>query len=760
MLPRLALSEPDFVHTKSGESNGRARDRRDHTKIGSTLRRSDLMWLAALLFVAAGLRVWAPWDDVLGARVSFLENDSWYHVRLAENQVRNFPHRVTVDPYAAPDGQYVAVAPLLDTIVATAAVATQGRNASTGYIERVAALVPAVVGVLAVAAVWALATIAFDRRAGLIAGLLAAILPGHFLDRTLVGFVDHHALEVLLSFAAAAALAHASITGAQRSAVAAGLCLGLYLLAWASGAYFIAIVALWIVLVAIVCAPAQAIVAATSAAIAAAVALVIVLLFQDPALFRYNTQIASIAGLLAASLAVRFFASRMALALGVLAGLAILVASAAWLFAPSLVQQVVTDLSRFRPDPTRMAVLEARPLFLYTGNWVWLQPWVFFRSGFYVGLIAVVALAASLWRSRRADHLLIVCMTVAHYLATVGQNRFGYYLVPATAVVCGWLATRMLDWGGVPHAGNPSPTLRRVVPFQREIAVIAVAGVIVAPNIVPAAITTTREGGMPGYWFEAMQWLRVNTPEPFESPDYYYARYGEPIRTAGFTIMNWWDQGYWIIQTARRVPVSNPTQGGAPVAANFLTATDEKDALAMLAAQRARYVMVDWELPFREAGGGSLGGRFQNLADWAGVPTARYYTLCYSRANDAEPWQPTWIFREAYYQTMAYRLMVLGGEAVTPSNNTYLVEIRERQDVTGRQFCEVASRLQFATADEARQAARSRSANFQVVGLTPWQPAFPLAAITGLRTVAEFRDPTQQAGESPMVRIFEVASSQ
>ena len=67
-----------------------------------------------------------------------------------------FPHRVTVDPYASPNGQYVAVAPLLDVIVSTVVVLTQGTGASTQYIERVAALVPAVIGVLAVAAVWAL----------------------------------------------------------------------------------------------------------------------------------------------------------------------------------------------------------------------------------------------------------------------------------------------------------------------------------------------------------------------------------------------------------------------------------------------------------------------------------------------------------------------------------------------------------------------------------------------------------------------------
>ena len=101
----------------------------------------------------------------------------------------------------------------------------------------------------------------------------------------------------------------------------------------------------------------------------------------------------------------------------------------------------------------------------------------------------------------------------------------------------------------------------------RLIAVMAVAGAVIAPNLVPAALTTTRAGGMPKYWFDAMLWLRDNTPQPFGDAGYYYARYGHENPPAAFTIMNWWDQGYWIVQTAHRVPVSNPTQSAAPVAA-------------------------------------------------------------------------------------------------------------------------------------------------------------------------------------------------
>jgi dolichyl-diphosphooligosaccharide--protein glycosyltransferase len=717
------------------------------------LRKFDIVMLAIILMVAAALRVWAPWDDVLGgARVNFLETDAWYHVRLAESQVHNFPHRVTIDPYAAPDGEYVAVAPLLDATIATVAVMTQGRNASTAYIERVAALVPAVIGVLAVIAVWALATVAFDRRAGLIAALLAAILPGHFLDRTLIGFVDHHALEVLLSFATLAGIAYGST-------IVAGVSLGLYLLSWASGSYFVFILAVWMV-VTVLLAPARREASPRLMATSAAIALAIVLVFQDPGLFRYNTQIAGLVGLIAIAAAIAFFAKQVVKTMAALAIVAAAVIGVSWFLMPSLVNQVVSDISRFRPDPTRMAVLEARPLFLYTGNWVWSQPWTFFRSGFYVGLIAVAGLSIATWKSRRVDHLLILCFTIGNYLATLGQNRFGYYLVPSTAVVISWLAIQILDWGGVPHAGNPAPRVKRPMPFQRELAVIAVAGIVVAPNIVPAALTTTRLGGMPEYWFKAMEWLRTSTPEPFGSLDYFYARYGKRPAQPSYTVMNWWDQGYWIIQAGRRVPVSNPTQSGAPLSAAFLTATDEDAALAMLAPVHARYVMVDWELPFRAAADGSLAGRFQNLADWAGISTSRFYTLCFARKNEVDPWDPVWIYHEPYYQTMAYRLMVAGGQAVRAVDNTWVVNTRQRVDTSGRSFCEVTNRWQFRSPEDAVRTAAERGPGFEAVGLTPWQPAFSVAAINGLKVASEFRDPAQKPNESPMIRIYEVARKQ
>ena len=100
--------------------------------------------------------------------------------------------------------------------------------------------------------------------------------------------------------------------------------------------------------------------------------------------------------------------------------------------------------------------------------------------------------------------------------------------------------------------------------------------------------------------------------------------------------------------------------------------------------------------------------------------------------------------------------MVLGGLPATQVNNTWVMRRQQRLDTAGREFCELSEAQPYATADEAKRVAAARGAEFVAVGRTPWQPAFPVAGISGLRVVQEFRDPQQKPNESPMIRIFEV----
>jgi dolichyl-diphosphooligosaccharide--protein glycosyltransferase len=738
--------------------------------------RRDWFYLFVIVAVAFFVRIYAPWDTVFaGDRVDFLETDAWYHVRLIENQVRNWPWRVTLDPYAAPGGQFVPVAPFFDTITATLAFVAHGRDATTAQIERIAVFVPPVLGIITIVIVWALGRLAFDRRAGLIGAALLAVLPGHFLDRTLLGFYDHHALEACLAMATLYAFAVALGSrglGADRyrEPALAGVMLGLYLLGWSSGAFLVGVLTLWLLLfVALAKSAADLSRAARVSGIAALIALVMVVLFQDSRMYRYGSQLIALVAFAGVAFAIRVVSGRMTIRLpragaifGAVAVVGVAAAAIVWLLAPALITQLLGDIQRLSPSARRMAVLEARPLFLYPGEMHWMQPWDFFRTGFFVGAIALVGLIVQVWRDRRAIDLLIWLFTAAMFGATIGQNRFGYYLIPACALVGGWLAARVLDWGGVPHALNPAPTVSHAFPLQREIAIVIVAAGMFAPNMVPAVLVASRSGSFPGYWNDTMLWLRNNTPAPFTDAarageEYYYARYSrDSVPPPDYSVMTWWDFGYWISQVARRVPVANPTQERAPNAAHFYAAIDERQAVDLLLRERSRYVVIDWELPFRMMADGSVMGRFQSVLDWAGSTHADYYNVFYRRV--ANEWRAVWVFHPSYYRSMTYRLMVLGGRAGVPNNSTAVVVVVDRVDQAGMRFGEVLSQRVFPTYEAAVEAAQTKppEGRVLVVGFDAWRTSIPVEPLTSLEEVHATRTPGQKPSEAPWVRVFEL----
>ena len=116
----------------------------------------------------------------------------------------------------------------------------------------------------------------------------------------------------------------------------------------------------------------------------------------------------------------------------------------------------------------------------------------------------------------------------------------------------------------------------------------------------------------------------------------------------------------------RRVPVSNPTQGGAPTRRRSLPPPTKRRPGAC------------WR-PIARATCSSTGScrfatptRARSPAGSRISPTGPAFRprasiqLCFTHASEAEPWQPIWLFHEAYYQSMVYRLMVLGGAARRP----------------------------------------------------------------------------------------------
>jgi hypothetical protein len=248
----------------------------------------------------------------------------------------------------------------------------------------------------------------------------------------------------------------------------------------------------------------------------------------------------------------------------------------------------------------------------------------------------------------------------------------------------------------------------------------------------------------------SLEWLRASTPEPFPSPDYYYARY-EPGRTPppAYTVMAWWDYGYEIIRVGRRVPVANPTQAGAGTAGRFFTATDEGEAVKVLEEANARYVVAHAEVPILPRGP-VMQGKFETLVAWAGKDINRYWETFLTKDAKGKL-GPLVLFHPEYYRTMAVRLYVYGGGPAVPQDTTFVVAYAERQLPDGTRGKEILESRRFKTYESAvAYLDRFGHTGRAIVGLEPRQTPVPIAPLTRLRLIHE------SPGAPPAaVRIFE-----
>lgn len=692
------------------------------------MKKSEGLWLLVIVGVALGLRIYMPWPFVFGgARVNLLETDAWYHLRVIEHLAQQFPFRLTADPYVG--GAFLKVPPLLDYLVAGAAWVLGAGHPSETLITRIAVFTPPMLAVLTIGSVFALTRRAYGSTAALIAAAFTAILPGHFLDRTLLGYVDHHALEAVASLLVLGAIAHALTTTRPwwHSALAIAAALLVMRLSWTSAAMIFAIVGLWLachVLVQLVRGTTTD-VAVRAVGAGAVIALVITRslpwlepfgVYLDSIALGLVAAIAGAAELGSAGLTRRWW-SRTTLLGGLTAAAVVAGVALPWLF-PSALAAVATQLGRFGFTATLGSVLEARPLFMYHGTWSLQPAWQFFGTGIGVGLVGTLWLVQRWWRDGRPLDLLLIIWTVALLVATIGINRFGYYLVPALAIVGGMVCAALL------HAG------RQAGGWRRPATVVLIAAGAVGVNLGPALEATTRPSGVPNSWLPAFEWLRNEATAPFDDPDYYFARYGDPLLPARSTVMTWWDYGYTVLAAGRQVPVAIPTGAGAVTAARFFSATDVNAAVQQLEELKATYVFVDELLPLSLSPGGALVGKFQAIAETAGRPFSDFVEIYL--LNEQGMARPVFLFHEDYYRSMAYRLGALGGRGAEPTTSAVVSwEIRGTA-TTG--FAKVITRLdRFATYDEARARLRELGeGNHAIVGTNPRATPIPLEPVLQL----------------------------
>ncbi len=748
-------------------------------------RRSDRpydRWGVALILCSALLvRIYPPMSAVFaGDRVVFQGNDAWYHMRLIDHLVANFPQRLTFDPYALfPGGLAIDIAPLFDLLVASSAWLLGFGSPSQRLVDVVAACYPPLLGVLTIALVIAIGRLLFDRWVGILAGAFLAVFPGQFLLRSRLGFTDHHVLETLLSTLTIWLLLRAltrvapnprppGAKGPERylsDSLWPGLALGAYLLTWSGGALFVAILILWSATRVIfdhlqdrsstyllrLLLPMVGVAFLTIAPFFGALARLEVHLAALALLALTPAGLCGMQTLFARSGLPRAVFLWTAIALA-LAGILL----TDWLL-PELTANILSFLGRWAPEPARLTVLEAKPMFFGVGTLDLGSFWSQYRLHFLLGALAWLLLVPGTLRQDRPGHLLFMVWSLGMLAATFGQNRFGYYLDVNLCLLLAWLCRRILGPLG-------SELGRQGMLVPRVLASTAMIALTVVPMLRPTIDLARQNTGPSPGWFEALDWLRRNTPEPLGTSGAYTELDPTPAEDGSFRypqgaygVLSWWDYGYWVLRIGRRIPNANPTQIGAREAAQFFTATDETQALSILEPLGTRYVLVNAERGSWQKAQGS--GFVPVMAVWAERPSSRFVGLYWTPSPEGDLERKV-LYHPDYYRSLFTRLYLYGGRGWTPQGASWVISFEERE-VPGNGTGRVITDTLFFDSHQAAVtflATREDRDRWRLVSPDPLLSCVPLEPLKRLRQVHETSASVAATGSLrlPEIRIFEV----
>lgn len=164
----------------------------------------EFLLLLLVVFVWVLIRVLPAWPEVFPEEEEtvLLGNDPWFHLHQLRGAVEHFPRLLRWDVGALyPEGSRVAAAGLFHLALATVARLVGIEATETARLAELLAWSPVVLGAASILLLFALAREMGGRRLAWATLALRVAFPGTELERTLLGFGDHHAAEILLATA-------------------------------------------------------------------------------------------------------------------------------------------------------------------------------------------------------------------------------------------------------------------------------------------------------------------------------------------------------------------------------------------------------------------------------------------------------------------------------------------------------------------------------------------------------------------------------
>ncbi len=764
--------------------------------------------LVLIFGTALCLRICLPYDQVFsGDWIKFTEVDAYYHMRLVDNLVHNFPHLISFDPYLIyPGGGGVGSIHFFDWLLASL-IWVIGLGSPTQHtIDVVGVYFPAVLGALTVIPVYFIGKELFGRWAGVLSAGLIALLPGEFLGRSILGFTDHHVAETLFTTVTILFLILAIKAARQRQltfnhlyrrdwsiitkpiiySLLTGIFLGIYLLTWPGALLFVFIISVYFIIQFIIdhLKHKSTDYLCLVAVILFFIALLMFLPVSRGMLYSASLVIALLIPLVLSG--VSWLMTRREIkpayypltlvGLG-LSGLGIFHA-----IAPSLLSSMLGKFSIFTPSGAYLTVREMQPLLFPMGDLSLLVVWGNFTTGSFLSLISLGILVYLVIKQGNAEKSLLVVWTLVILAATLGQRRFAYYLAVNVALLTGYLSWQILslagfkEWVAKPVASPERVQKKKVKPKRKQeagfhltishitmaLAVIGIFFVVFFPNISPAITVAKQAGVAPSdAWCSSLSWLKENTPDPFGNPDFYYELHepgSSPKPTYG--VMAWWDYGYWITRIAHRVPNANPGQGGVPNAARLFLSQNEEIANETIQRLGSSYIIIDYDVAVVSFAKGVVRGKFHTVAIWSGSSYEEFYDVYYLPREGKL--MPVMLFYPEYYRALVVRLYNFDGKAVTPQS-PIVISYQQKVSREGKPYKEITSAEQFDSYEEAEAYLLSQeSANYKIVSDNPFISPVPLEELKHYKLIhssdGQIRHP--ELGMLPEVKIFEYVGVQ
>lgn len=497
------------------------------------------------------IRVIPSWSEVIrDGQVWYREVDAWYHMRLADNMMVNFPMPLKWDMLALfPAGMNVGYFPLLSWIIV---IFGQVFN-----YELVGAFIPPILGALVLIPIYFICKTLWKNWVGLIACLLVMILPTEFFHRSLLGFTDHHILEVFFLTSTMLFLILLTKDRKARWIILAGVSLGLYLSSWGGGLLLVLLLWIWFFLSAFNKLRKEEPI--KTFCIDISVVLGLGFLFFLPNIFFVENIVPHVPllGLMAISPTILYLVSKKLnwkkILLGLI-GCLILATILIQAFLPGIISAARSVF--ISPTST---IQEAQPAY----------PRVLMA---HYGISFLLFIGGLIFAVKRKENLLLILWCAFMFILAVSQRRWSYYFTINNSILAGYFIYLISGW---------------VHKSAKVAVVITICVILLATTIKGTIGISNLPSILPNDWYQACVWLRGNTPE---IEGYYDLDVDKP----DYGVLSWWDYGDFITRIGHRVPCSNPMSQDPEIQWQVLLAQSEDEANTYL--EGINYLIVDSEM--------------------------------------------------------------------------------------------------------------------------------------------------------------------